>query len=272
MNKGVETLLFYLQESGYGMKFIGIDLAWTYKNETGLCVLDACGRVEYLDSKVYSNKEIVDLIKQHHTDSLTIAVDAPLIVPNEGGSRGAEGEMMRARINGHRISAFNSNRNYFTKVFGEIRGETLLHMIQSEIPNIQIGVDRVKSNIIETFPTGIVNGLFPEIAPIKYKIKPKIKFDETKSEMERLFTRFDRLEHEEKMISGLMLRINDEVTTKKGHKHLEDKVDAFLCAYGMYLIYEGFASEAMFGSVDKGFIVIPVIQNQQNRINNYKGS
>lgn len=261
MYKGVATLLFYLQESWDGMKFIGIDLAWTYKNETGLCVLDASGRVEYLDSKVYSNKEIMDVIKQHHTENMAIAIDAPLIVPNEGGSRGAEGEMMRAVINGHRLRAFNSNRNYFTKVFGEIRGETLMQTIQSEIPNIQIGFDRVESSIIETFPTGIVSGLFSDIAPIKYKIKPKTKFDETKSEMERLINRFDKLENEDKCISGLMSKINDEVETKKAHKHLEDKVDAFLCAFGVYSIYEGLASETMFGTIDKGFIVIPVFQN-----------
>ncbi len=239
------------------MKFIGIDLAWTYKNETGLCVLDASGRVEYLDSRVYSNEDILDVIKQHYTENLAIAIDAPLVVPNEGGSRGAEGEMMRTVINGHRLRAFNSNRDYFTKVFGEIRGETLMHMIQSEISNIQIGFDRVKSSIMETFPTGIVSGLFSEIAPVKYKIKPKTSFDETKSEMERLLTRFDKLENEDKHISGLMSKINDEVTSKKGHKHLEDKVDAFLCAFGVYSIYEGLASEIMFGSVDKGFIVIP---------------
>src|SRR5699024_12833344 len=119
------------------MKFIGIDLAWTYKNETGLCVLDASGQVEYLDSKVYSNKEILDVIKQHYTGHLTIAIDAPLVVPNEGGSRGAEGEMMRATINGQRLRAFSANRNYLTKVIGDIRGVTLMHMIQNEISEIK---------------------------------------------------------------------------------------------------------------------------------------
>lgn len=243
------------------MKFIGIDLAWTYKNETGLCVLDESGRVEYLHSQVYSNKEILDVIKQHHSGPVTIAIDAPLVVPNDSGSRGAEGALMRAKINGHRISAFNSNRNYFTKVFGEIRGETLMHMIQKEIPDIQLGFDKLSSNIVETFPTGIINGLFPEIAPVKYKHKPKATFDETMSEMRRLFIKFDKLEHEENIISGLISKIDDEVTARKAHKNLEDKIDAFLCAFGMYSIYEGLASEEMFGTLDKGFIVIPITHN-----------
>ena len=261
MNEGVETLLFFLSESWDEMRFIGIDLAWTYKNETGVCVLDRSGHVEYLDSKVYTNEEILDVIKQHHTEPLTIAIDAPLVVPNEGGSRGAEGAMMRAKINGHRISAFNSNRNYFTKVFGEIRGETLMHMIQEEIPGIQLGFDKMKSSIVETFPTGIVNGLFTEIAPVKYKRKPKTTFDETMTEMGRLLTRFGKLEHEEKIISGLISKIDYEVTSKKAHKHLEDQIDAFLCAFGMYSIYNGHALLEMFGTLDKGFIVIPITHN-----------
>lgn len=244
------------------MKFIGIDLAWTYKNETGLCVLNAAGEIEYLDSKVYSNKEIIDVIKQHHSEKLTIAIDAPLVVKNDGGSRGAEGEMMRATINGHRLRAFNANRNYFTKVFGEIRGETLMHMIQDEMPGIQIGFNKHKSNIVETFPTGIISGLFPEIAPVKYKRKPKMTFDETVSEMRRLFARFDKLEHGDKIITGLSAKIDYDATDKKCLKHLEDKVDAFLCALGMYSIHEGHAVERMFGTVEKGFIVIPVIQNR----------
>lgn len=243
------------------MKFIGIDLAWTYKNETGLCVLDASGRVEYLDSQVYSNEEILGVIKQHYSGPVTIAIDAPLVVPNDGGSRGAEGEMMRAKINGHRVSAFNSNRNYFTKVFGEIRGETLMHMIQKEIPDIQLGFDKSASNIVETFPTGIINGLFPEIVPVKYKRKPKMTFDETMSEMRRLFIKFDQLEHKENIISGLILKIDDEVTARKAYKHLEDKIDAFLCALGMYSIYNGHALLEMFGTLDKGFIVIPITHN-----------
>ncbi len=41
------------------MKFIGIDLAWTYKNETGLCVMDDTGNVLYLDAQVYSDEALL---------------------------------------------------------------------------------------------------------------------------------------------------------------------------------------------------------------------
>lgn len=239
------------------MKYVGIDLAWTYKNETGICIIDDEGRVIHLDAKVYTNKELLEIIKLHHEGDMIIAVDAPLVVNNDGGSRGAEGEMMRAKINGHRLRAFNANRNYFLKVFGEIRGETLMHMIQDAMPDIRIGFSHDGSSIVETFPTGIIAGLFPEIAPVKYKRKPKATAEETVLEMGRLLERFNKLETKEGVISDPGLSIG-EAATVKSLKHLEDKVDAFLCAFGMYAIHKGIAAERTFGTVDRGFITIPV--------------
>ncbi len=241
------------------MKFIGIDLAWTYKNETGICILDENGAVEYLDSQVYTNEDILKIVNIYRMEDLTIAIDAPLVVKNEGGSRGAEGEMMRAKINGHRLRAFNSNRNYFTKVFGGIRGETLMHMIQEGIPDIRIGLNRTGSSLVETFPTGIVAGLFPEIVPVKYKHKPKAAFRDTVSEMKRLLDRFALLESGEELVSNLEFSSG---ATRKELKHLEDKVDAFLCAFGMYTIHKGIAEERTFGTIENGFITIPVTEDK----------
>ncbi|CAM4272567.1 DUF429 domain-containing protein [Lacicoccus alkaliphilus] len=240
------------------MKFIGIDLAWTYKNETGICILDSDGHVEYMDAQIYTNEEIIELIKVHRNEHLTIAIDAPLIVNNAGGSRGAEGEMMRAKINGHRLRAFNANRNYFNKVFGGIRGEALMHMIQEEFPDMQTGFSRTASSIVETFPTGIVAGLFPEIAPVKYKRKPKMTHEETVSEMGRLLAGFEKLETGEELVSKLESSPGTEGVTKRELKHLEDKVDALLCAYAMFALHKEVATAQTFGTIDKGFITIPV--------------
>ncbi|AKG74591.1 Predicted nuclease (RNAse H fold) [Salinicoccus halodurans] len=249
------------------MVFIGIDLAWTYRNETGICVISADGVVELLDSKIYSNGDILEVIKSHGSDEeICIAIDAPLIVNNESGSRGAEGALMRARIHGHRLSAFNSNRNYFNKVFGDIRGETLRKVIQLEISNVRIGFSDSESNLVETFPTGICCGLFPEIYPVKYKRKPKITFEETCSHMEVLLKRFEEIEKLERHVSGLASRLEVDITalTRKQHKHIEDKIDAFLCAYGMYSIHKGLADGRMFGNVEGGFIMLPVKGEVQN--------
>ena len=242
------------------MKFIGIDLAWTYKNETGICVIDEAGHVKFLDSKVYSNEDILEIIRNYSEGEMCIAIDAPLIVNNETGSRGAEGALMRARIHGHRLSAFNSNRKYFAKVFGDIRGETLRKVIQLEFPDIKIGFSDLQSNIVETFPTGICCGLFPEIYPVKYKKKPKVPFKETCNQMHRMLKRFREIEELEGYVSGLAskLEVDTLTLTRRMHKHVEDKIDAFLCAYGMYSIHKGLAESEMFGNTADGFILVAV--------------
>ncbi|WP_033426591.1 DUF429 domain-containing protein [Salinicoccus albus] len=242
------------------MIFIGIDLAWTYQNETGVCVIGERGKVEYLDAQVYSNDEIIDIVKSYDDKKLCIAIDAPLIVNNEGGSRTAERELMKSKIHGHRLFAFQSNRTFLTNTFGEIRGETLMGMILDALPEVTSGEDPFRSGVVETFPTGICCGLFPEIFPVKYKRKPKVPFEETLKEMQRLRNRFKALEDKENLISGFVSQIPADIMNidRKMHKHMEDKIDAFLCAFGMYSIYNEIAQMKKFGSDAEGVIVIPV--------------
>lgn len=240
------------------MKFIGIDLAWTYKNESGICVLDDDGKVLLIESAVFSDTDIVNIIKKYSSDQLSIAIDAPLVVNNENGSREAERELMKSRINGHRIYAFNSNRTFLTKTFKGIRGEVLSRLITELIPNISIGLNETSSSIIETFPTGICCGLFPDIYPVKYKRKKGMTFEETVGQMTLLINRISLLERQN-IIHGFSeyFSISKESVDRKMHKHLEDKLDAVLCALGLYMINEKLAVPRKFGTDKDGFILIP---------------
>ena len=240
------------------MKFIGIDLAWTYKNESGVCVIDENGEVLTLESAVFSDEDIVNIIKNYSDEILHIAIDAPLVVNNETGSRQAEGDLQRARINGHRLFAFNSNRTFLTKTFKSIRGEVLSKLITEDLPNISIGMNEERSSIVETFPTGIVSGLFPDIFPVRYKRKKGMTFEETVGQIGLLINRITMFE-EQNIIKGFSEKlIVDEVTiTRKHHKHLEDKLDAVLCALGLYMIHKNMALPRKFGTDEDGFILIP---------------
>ncbi len=244
------------------MIYVGIDLAWTYKNETGLCIIDKDGRVVYLESKVFTDEEILHIIKIHAETSIAVAIDAPLIIKNEAGSRPAEGLMMRDRINGHKLKAFAVSRGYLKRSYNCIRGEVLSKLIKDSFEDIIIGnfESENKSVILESFPSGICAGLFSDIYPIKYKIKSKIPFEETKEELKRLIERVSYEIDSEKNIKDFISKIN--ITSldisKKDYKHIEDKIDAFLCSYGLFLISKNFAEQRVYGDCENGCIVLPV--------------
>lgn len=247
------------------MYFIGIDLAWTYKNESGICVINDKGEIRYWCSKVYSNEELADIVEEFSDDGAVVGIDAPLIVNNEGGSRECDRLIMKNKIHGKRLFVFNCSRSFLLKTYGHIRGEEVVSAIQKRNKNFKIIWDKTHNNysIFETFPTGICLGLFPEAFPIKYKLKNKVPFPETKKEMARIIDLLKGLSNDRPAIIGLEHHLKDDVTTlnRKEMKHLEDKIDAFLCAYSGFWCYRNQGKELVLGDDKEGFIVLPVIDN-----------
>jgi predicted RNase H-like nuclease len=73
---------------------LGVDLAWTARNGNGARALDADGRV--VDERILvADDEILDWVKELASDSAVLAIDAPLLVPNETGRRPCESELSR---------------------------------------------------------------------------------------------------------------------------------------------------------------------------------
>lgn len=248
------------------MKFIGIDLAWTYKNETGLCVMDDTGNVLYLDAQVYSDEALVEKILEYGHDDLCVAVDAPLVIANQTGAREADRLVTRARFHGHRLMLFMANRSFFEKTYGGIRGEVLSTKIKASVLNQlskPIHFDFVaqdgKSVLVETFPTGIYCGLFPELYPAPYKIKGRLPYKESHDNLHKILRRLCALEDDFDM-TGIKdhFDIEGQSIKRKDHKHIEDKLDAFLSAYGLFTIYKEKATAHCFGEIHDGFITIPV--------------
>ncbi|KQV24804.1 DUF429 domain-containing protein [Yonghaparkia sp. Root332] len=100
-------------------RYFGIDLAWGLgrtdprtgrvrpPNETGLCLLDATGRI--LDAGWARGVDAVhDFIAAHEQPGDVIAIDAPLIVPNPTGMRAAEREVA-SRYGRWKVAANASN-------------------------------------------------------------------------------------------------------------------------------------------------------------------
>ena len=50
------------------MNYIGIDLAWTYTKESGICIIDDFGKIVYCESKVLTDEMIATIVEEFAQD------------------------------------------------------------------------------------------------------------------------------------------------------------------------------------------------------------
>ena len=241
------------------MIYVGIDLAWTNKRPSGVCVLNNSGKILFWETALLKDNDIVNIIQKYNDGKLQIAIDAPLVVPNENGSRPCDRLFRKHRVHGYALGIFVSNRAFLNKTYGLIRGEYLTKTLLHHFPQCNLTA-KPKNNaswIIETFPTALAYGLFPELTPIDHKIKSKKPYAHYQNGMRRLLMAIESILKETQnpanileQVEGWRVEINN-----KNHKHIEDAVDGFLCAYGLYLMDKGQADVVSFGDEENGFIV-----------------
>lgn len=77
------------------MRFVGIDLAWSPRNRSGAAVLSADGRLVHATASLGDDDEVSDYVASAIPTGVPglVAIDAPLAVPNETGSRRCDREV-----------------------------------------------------------------------------------------------------------------------------------------------------------------------------------
>ena len=76
------------------MHFVGLDLAWGEKNQTGVAVVDSDGRLLHVGA-AHDDDSIATAVAPFTKDDCLVAIDAPLIVKNATGHRPAETQFNR---------------------------------------------------------------------------------------------------------------------------------------------------------------------------------
>src|SRR4051812_12478772 len=90
------------------MLFIGVDLAWTQTNASGVVALDPAGRVHDAGWTVGCGAT-ADWIESRAEEDTLVFVDAPLIVDNPTGQRVCERHVGQ-RYGRARVSANSTNK------------------------------------------------------------------------------------------------------------------------------------------------------------------
>jgi predicted RNase H-like nuclease len=243
------------------MRFIGVDLAWTSRRGTGLCVIER-NRVQ-ASGRVGGDEELLRWLKPLVQDDVVVAIDAPLIVRNLEGQRDAERLISRC-FAAHQAGAYPANLSL--PAFREgVRGEWLAAALD-------LGVDptfppRVPvRRAVEVYPHTAIVALFGLATTLKYKGRPGRTLESRAGALGELLDHLESLDTADPPLEvragsrwpELRATVADP-RTGADLARAEDEIDAYVCAYtALYYWTHGATRCRVAGDATDGYILTPV--------------
>ncbi len=211
--------------------WVGIDLAWGMRNPSGLAMLECRedGLCEVAPAQlVYTDEEICRAIAERDAgDTLVIAIDAPLIVPNATGERPVEGEMR------HRFARFHAGCHPANRrLLGEPpRGERLCALL-AELLNVQqVPAPPMRQACrvaFEVYPHAAMVRLFHLPRILEYKARPGRGLAYRCEQMQRYVGLLNQLPAPKLHLPAWLSEVPE---TPAELKRFEDRLDALFCAW-----------------------------------------
>ncbi len=258
------------------MFFVGVDLAWSTRNGSGVAVLKGDQKkAELVFSAVaFSDDDIIKLVNQHvKKQNAFVAIDAPLIVPNEEGRRDAEaltGMLFRK----YDAGAHPSNRKRLSQWTGTIRGEEISKRLTDEGFEHSPYIDKFekKRKFFEVFPHPSIVVLFKLDRILRYKAKPKRDYEFRWKEFEKYQKHLKTLEKADPalILPKEITRKNVRKLRAKALKDFEDVLDSVLCAYIAYYCWAHPEAYAVLGDMQKGYIMTPIFEHMKKQLEDEK--
>ncbi len=229
--------------------FLGLDLGWT-TGPTGLAVVDDAGRL-LTSGRARTDDEIADWVGRLEGRLLVVAVDAPVVVPNEEGHRLAE------RLLGRAYGAFGASAHVANRrrLGGEPRASRLARRFGWDVdPGRETGGD--PPVCVEVYPHAAMVGLFGLGYRLGYK----------KGGAAQRLAGFAQLVGCLEAVPELGLAENARwrrlaataADPKSGDlDRIEDEIDAVVCAHLAWLWHHRREELHVYGSVEEGFVVAP---------------
>ena len=237
---------------------LGIDLAWSPKNPTGVALARITEEsVRVVRTSCLTTDDEIVAFAQSVPAPLTIAIDAPTVVPNATGMRDCERQLQKL-FGRHNAGTYPANRQLLGKVNGGVpRGEMLSARFASERAAIE-GLPIARHcgvAVMEVFPAPALVRLFALRTSLVYKKKRKRSWEACSAGLSRYIESLRSLTAPQLLFDN-SLALNGE----KGvaYKRIEDQVDSVLCTYLAALAWLfGNQRLEMIGTIEKGYVVVP---------------
>ncbi|MCS6881521.1 MAG: DUF429 domain-containing protein [Oscillochloridaceae bacterium] len=245
--------------------YIGIDLAWSERNQSGAACLtgDPAGAALVAPPELLDDLEAIVAYVERHAEAgpAIVAVDAPLLVPNYSGRRPADAALSAA-FRRYEAGAHPANRRLLARN-GVVRGERLVAMLEGRgfrhVERIDAGVNG--RLITEVFPHPAMIAIFGLERSLKYKARPGRSTTLRLAEWRRYQTHLAALRDADPPLRGHEAFAQTDVASFNGCalKAYEDRMDALMCAYiALYAHRWGAARCRTFGDLREGYIFTPV--------------
>jgi predicted RNase H-like nuclease len=241
------------------MYFVGLDLAWGEKSQTGVAVIDPDGRLLHV-GEAHDDASIEAAIAPYIKDECLVAIDAPLIVPNAAGYRPCEAALNRdfQRFDAGARPAFADKAE-----FKDPRGARIATALGLDMDPASTASRRA----IEVYPHPATIALFGLKKTLKYK---RGAFTDRQRELLQLMTLIEGLDgatprlRANRSVSWVELRKRVEAATRSGQLDRdEDPVDAVICAYVALYRYHRPDDVTTYGDFATGYIVTPTLPPDQ---------
>ena len=252
------------------MFFVGIDLAWSPRNASGISGIEGDreeGKVLCAQT-VNTDRDILDFVRGNVGDKdAFVAIDAPLIVPNLEGRRVAE-ELTGQLFRKYDAGAHPANRTRLGQWSdGKIRGEEITRLLEDEGFRHDPYIKKFEESrtVFEVYPHPSMVVLFGLDRILRYKAKPKRDYEFRWKEFERYKMYLKNLEGAD---PGLILSksiYEKDVRELKGRalKDYEDILDSVFCAYIAYYSWANPDRCAVLGNLEEGYIYTPVFDDMK---------
>jgi len=241
------------------MKIIGLDLAWSSKNNSGVALFDATSeKLSLLDvCLLKTDFEIQNYVKKHAVnDSVLIPIDAPLVVPNKTGRRPVE-DIVSKMFGKYQASAHSANRN----ILKEVRGETLGALLEKEGVAHNAYLDKLQETrmYFEVYPHAAMVVMGNLECTLKYK-------ERQGRDMSSRHSAFDKY-HKilEKYVDISKIKQNTRDLTGSALKGYEDKLDAIFCGIIAHEYWKNPDKFMVLGYMRDGYIVTPGFSYQTSK-------
>jgi len=210
-------------------RYLGVDLAWSGSARSGVCVLDANGRI--LDDGAVPPEDLVDWVLRWRGGRSVLAIDGPLVVPSDSGAlRPVEIELHR-RYGGRHAGPFPGGaRSTAMRGRGQSPAALLVEEIGDYVPD---PTDTTAAHrAIEVFPAPTWLELFGLPERIRYKHG---RLSERVTALEKLAALLATLADADPplgpVVGGEFAERWALAHARSDWKAIEDILDGRLCAY-----------------------------------------